>query len=271
MVKKLFFSVFISIVLLSFLSCTEKKTQENSLSEVELKKDNVKSPEEIKLDVILSQKNFSTNDLIKNNSKEFLSELDSVLKNDKDFLLCLVDKTHFLSSDYVPEDLVFLTKNNYYNINRNDLSLRIPVEKALREMSLASKQDGITLLVSSTFRSYQYQENLFNRYVAQDGVELAERYSARPGTSQHQLGTAIDFDSIDDAFAETKMGKWLDANASKYGFSLSYPAGYEEVTGYMWECWHYRYIGKEACAFQQKWFNNIQQYMMEFIDAWERF
>ena len=132
------------------------------------------------------------------------------------------------------------------------------------------KKDGITLLVSSTYRSYDYQKKLFARYVAQDGEALAERYSARAGTSQHQLGTAIDFGSITDEFAETKQGKWLYAHAAEYGFSLSFPAGYEDVTGYMWECWHYRYIGKDACALQKKWFGDIQQYMMEFIDAWTR-
>ena len=204
------------------------------------------------------------------NKSEFLADLYSVLDQDKDFLLVLVDKTHYLQPDYVPEDLIPLKKNDLYNISRNDLSLRIPVEKALQVMSQGAKKDGITLLVSSTYRSYDYQKKLFARYVAQDGEALAERYSARAGTSQHQLGTAIDFGSITDEFAETKQGKWLYAHAAEYGFSLSFPAGYEDVTGYMWECWHYRYIGKDACALQKKWFGDIQQYMMEFIDAWTR-
>ena len=228
------------------------------------------SPDETKLVEVLGNMSFPSKEKIIANKSEFLADLYSVLDQDKDFLLVLVDKTHYLQPDYVPEDLIPLKKNDLYNISRNDLSLRIPVEKALQVMSQGAKKDGITLLVSSTYRSYDYQKKLFARYVAQDGEALAERYSARAGTSQHQLGTAIDFGSITDEFAETKQGKWLYAHAAEYGFSLSFPAGYEDVTGYMWECWHYRYIGKDACTLQKKWFGDIQQYMMEFIDAWTR-
>ena len=102
-------------------------------------------------------------------------------------------------------------------------------------------------------------------------MEEAERESARPGTSQHQLGSAIDFGSITDDFDETTMGKWLYANASKYGWSLSFPKNYEDITGYRWECWHFRYIGVPACQMQRKWFGNVQQYMLEFIDLWKKY
>lgn len=211
-----------------------------------------------------------TEKILKNKSA-FLADLNYVLENDKDDLLLLIDKTHKVSSDYKPEDLIPLTDKTHYNFYRNDLSLRIPAEKSLQKMADAARMDGITnFVVSSTFRSYEYQENLFNRYVKQDGLELAERYSARPGTSQHQLGTAVDFGSITDDFAETKMGVWVYNNAARFGWSLSFPKGYEPVTGYMWECWHFRYIGVSACRFQEKWFNNCQQYMLEFIDAWRK-
>ncbi|MCR4790777.1 MAG: M15 family metallopeptidase [Treponemataceae bacterium] len=203
------------------------------------------------------------------NKADFLADLNYVLENDKDDLLLLIDKTHKVSSQYKPADLIPLTDTTHYVFYRNDLSLRIPAEKSLQEMADAARKDGINhFLVSSTFRSYEYQTNLFNRYVKQDGLELAERYSARPGTSQHQLGTAVDFGSITDDFAETKMGEWVYHNAAKFGWSLSFPKGYEPVTGYMWECWHFRYVGAPACRFQEKWFKNCQQYMLEFIDAW---
>ena len=104
----------------------------------------------------------------------------------------------------------------------------------------------------------------------ESGEKEAERFSARAGTSQHQLGTVVDFGSISDEFAQTRAGKWMLQNAAKYGWSLSFPKGYESVTGYVWESWHYRYIGTGACAFQQRWFNDIQQYMLEFIDAWKK-
>ena len=102
-----------------------------------------------------------------------------------------------------------------------------------------------------------------------DGIEEAERESARAGTSQHQAGCAIDFGNIEDSFINTKEGLWLSENAHKYGWSLSFPKGYEDVTGYRWECWHYRYLGKTFLEIQQKWFNNIQQFALEFFDIWK--
>jgi len=208
------------------------------------------------------------------NPDEFLADLHKVLEADENHktgdlsLYYLIDKKHFVSQDYVPKGLVPLVKNNDYNISRNDLSLRPDAAESLRKMAIAAKKDGITLLVSSTYRSYNYQKNLFARYVAQDGEEAAQRYSARPGTSQHQLGVAVDFGSITDDYAETKQGKWVYEHAAEYGWSLSFPKNYEDVTGFMWECWHFRYIGEEACRFQKKWFGNVQQFMIEFIDAW---
>lgn len=133
----------------------------------------------------------------------------------------------------------------------------------------AAKQ-GITLLVSSTYRSYDRQVEVYNRLVALDGQEQADRESAKPGTSQHQTGSVIDFGNIDSSFEETAPGKWLVKNAWKYGWSLSFPDGYEDVTGYRYECWHYRYIGKKACEFQRLWFNDVQQFMLEFIDEWRK-
>lgn len=209
--------------------------------------------------------------------KEFLADLQKVLDAEKNYrdddlsLYYLIDKKHNVGSEYVPKDLKKLVQNQYYNISRNDLSLRPDVEAALVEMAKGAKKDGITLLVSSTYRSYEYQKNLFQKWVRIDGLEEAERESAREGTSQHQLGVAIDFGNIEDSFIETKQGKWLNEHCEEYGWSLSFPQGYEDVTGFRWECWHFRYIGVEACEFQKKWFNDVQQYMIEFIDAWKNY
>lgn len=217
-----------------------------------------------------------TNDM-RSYPDEFFADLEAVLAFEKETseksgdlsLYYLIDKKHNVGADYEPKNLRRLEKNDDYVINRNDLSLRPDAEDALRVLSRAAKADGITLVVSSTYRSYSYQEKLFQRWVNIDGLEEAERESARAGTSQHQLGAAIDFGSIEDDYAETRPGKWLSANAEKYGFSLSFPKEYEDVTGYRWECWHYRYIGIPACEFQKKWFGNVQQFMIEFIDAWK--
>lgn len=210
-----------------------------------------------------------TRDGIVNGSpEEFLADLHRVLAADTQDLLTLVDKQHYLAADFVPADIVALKPNDFYLLNRNDLALRTPVEAGLRKMAAAAKKEGINLVVSSTYRSYDYQKNLYERNVRQLGKAVADRESAPPGASQHQLGVAVDFGSITDEFAQTKQGRWLAANAGTYGWSLSFPDGYEDVTGYRWECWHYRYIGVEAVEFQRKWFSDVQQFMLEFIHAW---
>ena len=207
--------------------------------------------------------------IVNGDAQEFLADLQQVLASDTDDLLTLVDKKHYLASDFVPVDIVALKPNDFYLLNRNDLSLRQPVEQALRKMALAAKNEGINLVVSSTYRSYDYQKNLYERNVRQLGKAVADRESAPPGASQHQLGVAVDFGSITDEFAQTKQGRWLAENAGDYGWSLSFPDGYEDVTGYRWECWHFRYLGIPAVEFQRKWFSDVQQFMLEFIHAWK--
>ncbi len=214
---------------------------------------------------------------IQSSQAEFVADLGAVLRADGSAgentgsgFLALVDKRHALSAGFVPADLVPLAGKRSYAISRNDLSLRAPVEASLEEMALAARKDGVTLVVSSSYRSFEYQKKVYARIVGELGQAAADRESARPGTSQHQLGTAIDFGSITDDFAATKAGKWLASHAGDYGWSLSFPEGYENVTGYRWECWHYRYVGKEAAALEKKWFGGVQQYMIEFIDAWKR-
>lgn len=241
---------------------------------------NTISPEEHKVRNIIAKlsprakKEIAINE---SNIKEFISDLKNVLAVDKSFttggditLLYLADKTHYLPEGYAPRQIIPLTKGNDYNINRNDLSLRKDAYDALVKMAVAARADGVTLLASSSYRSYEYQITVYNKWVQLEGQAEADRISARPGTSQHQLGTVIDFGSIDNTFAETRAGKWMEQHASEYGWSLSFPNGYEDVTGYDWESWHFRFIGTEACNFQKKYFNNIQQFMLEFINEWRK-
>lgn len=270
--------LFFVLLLVNFTACTKsdsKSKQKESASAAQSNLQPELNPEIEKLNrVLLSMSDRCKASIPNGDPEEFLADLHRVLEVEKNFrtddlsLYYLIDKKHAVGSDYVPRDLVPVKGNELWNVSRNDLSLRPEAYAALEDLSRAALNDGIKLLVSSTYRSYQYQEGLFNRYVKQDGLELAERYSARPGTSQHQLGVAVDFGSITDDWGDTKMGKWVYDHAADFGWSLSFPQGYEDVTGYMWECWHFRYIGKEACRFQKKWFGNIQQFMLEFLDAW---
>ena len=124
---------------------------------------------------------------------------------------------------------------------------------AFNEMQADAQSIGLNLYISSGFRSYNYQANLYNNYVAQDGVEAADTYSARPGHSEHQTGLAFDLNTIDDSFAYTEEGKWVKDNCQKYGLILRYPEGKENMTGYQYESWHLRYVGKELA---EKLYNN---------------
>ena len=235
-----------------------------------------RNPEIEKLNRVLMSMSSRCKDAIPNgDADEFLADLHKVLDSKKEFSASdlspfyLIDKKNTVSADYEPDGLIPLVKNDLYAINKNNLSLRPEAFEALKVLAAAAKKDGVTLTVSSTYRSYDYQKNLFDYWVRVDGLEEAERESARPGTSQHQLGLALDFAPVDDAFDKTPAGQWVYKNAARYGWSLSFPQGYEDITGYRWECWHFRYVGVEAVKFQQKWFSDVQQFMIEFISAWE--
>ncbi len=183
----------------------------------------------------------------------------------EEWALVLVDKDHSLPEEYAPADLVSL-REYPLTLNRDTLQLRRICMPDVLAMTEAARAEGIELVFSSTYRSYEYQEMLYTNYVAQYGQEEANRFSARPGTSQHQLGTTIDFGSITPEFAETPQGQWLYEHAWEYGFSLSYPEGMEDLTGYMFEIWHYRYITRTGTRLEREFFNGIQQYMTEFMD-----
>jgi D-alanyl-D-alanine carboxypeptidase len=203
-------------------------------------------------------------------SPAFILDLLTCL-NDESALRSLVDKQHALPAGYEPGDLVPLTGTGAsYRVSRDGLLLRKAAAAALEEMAAAAKADGVTLVASSTYRSYDYQVEVYGRIVAEMGQAAADRESARPGHSQHQTGLVVDFGSIDDSFAETAAGRWILANASRFGWSISFPDGYEALTGYRWECWHYRYVGRDLAAFIDNYFGGIQQYALQFIYEWER-
>lgn len=267
------FSLLLFFLFLTLNACAKTNSK---AEQTETKSAITLSAEEEKLNKVFLNLSQRCRDSIPNGDpKEFLADLKKVLESEENFSqedlspFYLIDKKHFVSQSYIPKNLITLTKNDLFAINKNNLSLRPEAFEALKKMAEAAKKEGITLTVSSTYRSYEYQKNLFDYWVSVDGLEEAERESARPGTSQHQLGLALDFAPVDDAFDETPAGKWVYENAADYGWSLSFPQGYEDVTGYRWECWHFRYIGKEAVEFQKKWFSNIQQFMIEFIDEWK--
>lgn len=119
---------------------------------------------------------------------------------------------------------------------------------ALQQMFADAKAQGLNLFVRSGFRSYATQKSLYNGYVKRDGVAAADRYSARPGHSEHQTGLAFDINKANSSFAGSPEAVWLAANCYKYGFIIRYPEGKEAITGYIYEPWHVRYLGVETAT-----------------------
>ncbi len=112
-------------------------------------------------------------------------------------------------------------------------------------MKICSLKDGAKLKIISGFRSYDYQEKIYNIYVKEFGEEKTNTFSAKPGHSEHQTGLAIDLCEDSDKFIGTKEDIWLQKNAYKFGFIIRYPKGKEKITGYKYEPWHLRYVGRK--------------------------
>lgn len=157
--------------------------------------------------------------------------------------LMLVNKYYYLKENYVPDNLIKL--EGKYNKGVNNNMQKIAAD-AFMEMSDAALLDNIIIKNASAYRSFKYQVDLYNKYVEKDGKEAADTYSARPGFSEHQTGLSTDINQIDSGFENTDAFKWLDKNAYKYGFILRFPKDKEDITGYTYEPWHYRYVGKET-------------------------
>ncbi len=169
---------------------------------------------------------------------------------DTDSLLVCANKKHKLPDGYVPADLTTPDVQMRYET----WQLRQPAAEAMEEMFAAAKEDNIFLVVGSGYRSEAFQKTLYDGYVAQSGVEYADSISSRPGYSDHQTGLATDLCGQDasydlsTSFETTPEGQWLFEHAHEYGFILRYPNGKEDITGYSYEPWHYRFIGKEEAA-----------------------
>ena len=160
----------------------------------------------------------------------------------------LVNKYNYLTEDYVPENLQTVDKK----YSSKTLQLVDYAKEAFEELSEAASKENYTVLAMSSYRSYQYQYNLYNRYVSTDGVEAADTYSARPGYSEHQTGLAVDvYNGKEDFtnFEKTKEYNWMQDNAYKFGFILRFPKDKVLETGYQNESWHYRYVGKEIAKY----------------------
>lgn len=173
---------------------------------------------------------------------------------DPDSTAVMVNKQYSLPKEYKPADLVYPDVPFIFKEKIEKRMLRREAAAALEEMVAAAKQDGIHLAGVSAYRSEATQRSLFNSYVKKDGEENARTYSAMPGHSEHQTGLAIDLSGSDgkcaaeSCFAGTKEAQWLADHAAEYGYIIRFPEGKEAITGYKYEPWHVRYVGKEIAA-----------------------
>ena len=173
---------------------------------------------------------------------EFYGDTKEV--SDPDDLLVLVNKFNYLPKNYKPSDLVYID-GAYGN--------KVPIRSVLKDDFIALQKSakdelGISLMPTTAFRDQNFQKVLYDKYVKKDGIKKADTYSARPGDSEHQTGLAIDLKNT--ALKKTRLSdenyKWLEENAHKYGFIVRFPKGKEQITGYKFENWHIRYVGKKA-------------------------
>lgn len=162
--------------------------------------------------------------------------------------LILVNKFNYLKNDFEPNEITDIDINYSYANNRTSKE----TNDAYIKMAKAAKKDNIILLVNSSYRTYERQEQIYKEFYYSKGISYADAYAARAGYSEHQTGLAIDIftsgRSTTSDFEESDAFKWLSVNAHKYGFILRYPKGKEYLTGYNYESWHYRYLGIDTAT-----------------------
>lgn len=197
-----------------------------------------------------------------------LNVSDRTVTNPDD-LLVLVNKTRSLPADYVPEQLVEPDVPKYFQ--GDDLpynKMREVAADALERLFAQGEQEGLQLVARSGYRSYETQVAVFNRNKEKIGEEAANKYSARPGESEHQTGLVMDVTcpAVDHelvaAFEDTKEGRWLQNHAQDFGFIIRYPKGKEGITGYQYEPWHLRYVGEEAAQAIMSQNLTLEEYLL---------
>jgi len=171
----------------------------------------------------------------------------------------LVNKYHYVEKDYIPDNLIEV----------NNIKINKEAYDNFKELENDIKKEGLNIRIISAYRSFNYQDNLYNNYLKREKQSIVDTYSARAGYSEHHTGLAIDVDNtiLDfNKFYLTKEFIWMNKNAHKYGFILRYPKDKERITGYSYEPWHYRYVGREIAQYIKKHNITYEEYYYEFLD-----
>lgn len=159
----------------------------------------------------------------------------------------IVNKYYYLTEDYVPDDLVAISTKYSWGSSGTQKVRKEAYDQYLKMHEAANSEANIYLMVNSSYREYKKQDQVYNNYRVNHGEAYADKIAARPGFSEHQTGLALDIFEIKNSqqatFKDTEAYKWLKDNSYKYGFILRYPEGKENITGYNFESWHYRYVG----------------------------
>lgn len=201
-------------------------------------------------DISNIKKDFNYEDVVTyvnaNLDKEYYSSDNLISNDDASKIDVLVNKYHKLDENYEPSDLTIIDSKYASGTQK----LRKEAQIKFEEMASDMAKENLKIYAGSTYRSYTYQKGLYDRYVKKDGFAAAETYSARSGYSEHQLGLAVDIvnDKWDYLSENDKEYDYLVKNSYKYGFILRYPRGSEYITGYMFEDWHFRYLGIELAT-----------------------
>jgi zinc D-Ala-D-Ala carboxypeptidase len=195
---------------------------------------------------------------------------DGVVTNPSSYDM-VVNKSRNIPSSYIPDDLVPLDDIPKSLQNPEVNQLRKVAYDALKELFASAKEEqSFDLYARSGYRSYNTQVSLYSSYVSNHGQEAADKFSARPGQSEHQTGLAMDITcsamnyQLDTTFGDKEEGKWIAENAHKFGFIVRYPKGKEEITGYQYEPWHLRYVGPSLAEEIYKSQLTLEEYFEQF-------
>ena len=241
---------------------TEKEKKLKELNNINKK---VKYFKMDNLDRYINYKNKNTDKEIKQIIKDVNMDLDKEPYEDMkkatnlNSINILVNKHNYLTEDYVPENLENI--NSSYALS--NMKMVSEAKNAFENLSKDASKQNLKVIAMSTYRSYEYQVDLYNRYVKTDGKEAADTYSGRPGNSEHQTGLAVDVYNVKESytnFEKTKEYTWMQDNAYKYGFILRFPKDKENETGYEFESWHYRYVGLEAAKYIKEHNISFEEY-----------
>lgn len=182
-------------------------------------------------------------------------------------ILMLINKQYRLPDDFEQDDLVAIP-SNYHVADGKEYKMQKEAAEAFYKMSDAAWNESggkIDLRIISGYRSHSYQDWLYNHYANTYGKEEADTYSARPRHSEHETGLCCDIDMVDQRYEQTESFKWLVNNAQDYGYILRYEKGKEHITGYMYEPWHWRYIGVETAQAVKESGLTYEEYFLQYI------